>query len=198
MLHDPILRKGVAAGVISAVIVLLFVQPVLNSTWPIIERLTFDVWGGISDRMYQNASLGLRNWVDVVFALGLGAAITGGLFGSTVAVLSRRSRSSGSIARLGRKLLLGGFGPVAVILLNFAALLGLLSQGYMIIGDLQLNASFNQRLSVIAPSISDQEEEELVAMWASMDQRSDYLVINEVLSSLATSRGVKLPEPLWK
>lgn len=64
--------------------------------------------------------------------------------------------------------------------------------------DLQTNASFQQRITVLAPVITDQEYKELQAMWASMDSRSDYEAINLKLELLASEHGIRLPKPLMK
>jgi len=64
--------------------------------------------------------------------------------------------------------------------------------------DLQLNTSFKQRITVLSPHISEQQEKELRAQWASMKSRKDYENINRALEDAAKNKEVKLPKLLLK
>jgi len=61
---------------------------------------------------------------------------------------------------------------------------------------LQLNSSFDQRLTVLAPKISDQEYEEFRALWAGMKSRKDYKIIENKMNNSANKYGIQLPTPL--
>ena len=62
--------------------------------------------------------------------------------------------------------------------------------------ELQLNTSFEQRLTVLAPHLPDQQMKEIRASWATMKTRHDYESINEGLEQLADENGVELPRLL--
>jgi hypothetical protein len=64
------------------------------------------------------------------------------------------------------------------------------------VADLQLNSSFNRRLTIVLPKLSDQEHKEFLASWAAMTTRRDYQQLNTRLEDVAKARGVKLPKPL--
>jgi hypothetical protein len=65
------------------------------------------------------------------------------------------------------------------------------------LSDLQLNASFNQRMAVLAPEITDLEAKRLRARWASMRSREDYLAITAGMDAVANQKGIKLRKVLW-
>jgi hypothetical protein len=64
--------------------------------------------------------------------------------------------------------------------------------------DLQLNASFSQRLDALGPYIDSAEERDLKSKWALMKTRSDYENINQRLDALAQKASIQIPEPLLK
>ena len=64
--------------------------------------------------------------------------------------------------------------------------------------DLQLNTSFDQRLTVLAPKLTELECKELRAQWASMGSRGDYEEIVSTMETLAEEKDVALPELLLK
>lgn len=61
---------------------------------------------------------------------------------------------------------------------------------------LRLGASstFNQRMAIVAPLITDQQSKELRAKWALMKSRRDYDAIQEQLAAIARDHQVVMPE----
>jgi len=86
----------------------------------------------------------------------------------------------------------------ALVVVALFLWIGMTFQTLLAWADLQLNASFTQRLTVLAPKLSAQEHKEFLASWASMTSRRDYVTLNTLLEQTATSRGVKLPKVLLK
>ena len=62
--------------------------------------------------------------------------------------------------------------------------------------DLQLNAGFERRITVLAPHIDEQSEEELRALWSTMKSRDDHAQLNEQLEMHASQAEIVLPETL--
>jgi hypothetical protein len=62
--------------------------------------------------------------------------------------------------------------------------------------DLQLNTSFNQRLTVLAAVVPDETVKSLRADWAQMTSRKDYLALNTRIEQLASEKAVSLPKAL--
>jgi hypothetical protein len=76
------------------------------------------------------------------------------------------------------------FGPVAAttLLVDFAAQ--------------QMKLSFEQRITVLAPAISEDEEEMLRGRFAGLQGRDSYENLKIDMNTLAHERSVSLPEPL--
>jgi hypothetical protein len=56
-----------------------------------------------------------------------------------------------------------------------------------------ITASFTQRLTVLAPAISDTEYKTLKARWAGMKGKADYDALVAAMDKRATELGVTLP-----
>lgn len=84
-------------------------------------------------------------------------------------------------------------------LLISALMIALLTYGTILVvfsissGIAQISASFNQRLTVLAPAISDVEYKTLKARWASMKSKADYDALVSLMDNRAAELGVKLP-----
>jgi len=60
-------------------------------------------------------------------------------------------------------------------------------------GTVEIDSSFTQRLTVLAPAISDTEYKTLRARWAGMQGKADYDALVTEMDRRATQLGVKLP-----
>jgi hypothetical protein len=60
----------------------------------------------------------------------------------------------------------------------------------------QMQLSFDRRITVLAPAITEDSEELLRARFADLAGRSDYQSLNDEMNRLARESGVILPEPL--
>ena len=71
--------------VIVAILVLIFIQPILKLIWQAILWLGTYVYDGLSDSVYRSAALGNRNYLDVFFLFLLTASAVGTASGLTLA-----------------------------------------------------------------------------------------------------------------
>ena len=55
-------------------------------------------------------------------------------------------------------------------------------------------STFNQRLAVLTPHLSDQQRKEFVARFASMRRQADFESIMRDLDAIASQKKVSLPE----
>ena len=83
IVKDPQIRRGVIAGIIASVIVLIFVKPLIRLFWAALLNVGLNFIQTYVDSIYRHAALGQRNDVDliilfVIFAilLGLFTAVT--------------------------------------------------------------------------------------------------------------------------
>jgi hypothetical protein len=79
------------------------------------------------------------------------------------------------------------------LLVNSFVFLAALYKNYLV---MELKASFNQRLAVLTPKISDQEHKDFLAMWASMTNENDYRHVVDSMEEKAKAGGVALPRIL--
>jgi len=59
MISDPVMKKSIYASVIASVLVIVFIQPILNLSGRILIWLGANVNEGISRAIYLDAALGL-------------------------------------------------------------------------------------------------------------------------------------------
>jgi hypothetical protein len=59
-----------------------------------------------------------------------------------------------------------------------------------------MNISFQQRLEILSPFLTDLEEKQLKASWASMHSRKDFDKLNERLDVYARRYEILFPRPL--
>lgn len=194
--RDPAVRAGVIAGIIAATLVIVFIQPLLDILWSILVWFGKTVYEGYLNSIYRRASLGHTNYVSVIiFTFMISVLLGSGSFIITLTVPYVRTTIVPKIASrssLRHKLYIAS----VIYFILFAILIMLVS--FRLITDVQLNASFQQRLSVLTPRISDQERKELAAAWSSMQSRDDYEEIGQRMNILAKKHGITLPEPLVK
>ncbi|HFG1845197.1 TPA: hypothetical protein ACGF3Z_003439, partial [Vibrio cholerae] len=69
---------------------------------------------------------------------------------------------------------------------------------FIVYVDLQMNASFNQRMHAIKPYISQKEYDLLYSGWALMVSKKDYIEINARLTLLGENAQLTLPEIMYK
>ncbi|WP_290435716.1 hypothetical protein, partial [Aeromonas caviae] len=55
------LKLGIIGGVISSILVIVFIQPILSFVWEAIISFGESVQAGYVDRIYKNAAIGERN-----------------------------------------------------------------------------------------------------------------------------------------
>lgn len=188
--------SSVAASVVASVIVIALIHPLLSSTWNFLSSTGSELLAGFVDRLYRNAALGNRNWVIALFALALlyvpfanviVLAVTRPLFRKLFASTGPDGKHRSPVVILTTLIATTAFGMV----------LATVPASY-IYADLQLNASFDQRLNALAPHLSDQQIKELKASWAMMTSKADYLKIREKMDVLADQANIKIPDPLLR
>ncbi|KAF0107134.1 MAG: hypothetical protein FD146_1975 [Anaerolineaceae bacterium] len=195
MLKDVNFRKDILAGIISSLIFLILFQPLVRGLGQLLQPLGEKFFTGFSNSLYSNAALGHRNYLEVV-AFETGVSTFFGLsFGFFTGYLSRNrflkikeknKQHITIVLKIGM--------AICWLMLTF----GIIASSMLFFSDLQMNTSFEQRLAVVVPYLSEQEEEELRAKWASMQTRDDYEKINLILQEYAETYQIELPTLMWK
>jgi hypothetical protein len=183
--------KSLRNGVVVSVVVLYLVEPAMELAIDV-----FPVFGGrfyrwVWDRAAAQAAIG-GDYLDfalfaILFSATVGAFI--GRFGIGAQFFAKRGRrSSGSLwSRWEKRLVLMVLlllGPMAAttLLIDFAAQ--------------QMKLSFEQRIAVLAPAISEEDEEVLRGRFADLGGRGSYQNLNDDMDAMARDRRVLLPAPL--
>jgi len=192
MLQDPNTRKSIYASVIASAIVIVFIQPILSGVGALL------IWGGehisanISRAIYTSAAIGLREKFSFMLLLLQTGLLSGIATGVSTGLLLRRHTLQQGVQRKPTLIRAITWGLTVLALI---ATLNLLTINY---ADFQMNASFNQRIAVLAPAIGNEEVLRLRSAWASMESRGDYLAIVKRMDGLATQHNYKLPKLLWE
>lgn len=184
------IKKEFLVGVIAAIIVIIFVEPIIRWLWGLIIQFSAVTYDGYIDFIYRNAAFGKRNYVDVLLFMSFVSVLLGLLLRGLMLILGG-SKIRSVYRRIPYK------AQTIIIVINVAVLtLVLFHYTILFYTDLQLNTSFEQRLTVLAPEISDQDYKEIKALWASMDSRGDFLALNAKMENLAAQNNVEIPRLL--
>jgi hypothetical protein len=183
--------KSLRNGVIISVVMLYLVEPAMKLALNVFPYFGGRVYSFVWDHAAAEAAVG-GDYVDFAIFAILFSAIVGtfiGRYGIGAHVFAKRGRRTGESwwSRWERRvvlLILVLFGPVAAstLLVDFAAQ--------------QMERSFNQRITVLAPAISDDEEEVLRGRFAGLTGRDSYESLTIDMDQMAHAHGLTLPGPL--
>lgn len=200
------LKREVYVGIFTAIVVMAIVQPALQLGSNLLFWAGANLYEGFSDGIYKSAALGFHE----IYSFQLLILFLGGVCGILInAVLATRridcdvedvedELNQSSVEELKNRLQnlkrrVKSLRIVATIFSSISIIIIL----YVYVSnfaELQLNTSFNQRLAVLAPQISDQQLKDLRAQWALMTKRDDYLKIQNTMERLAKEHKIKLPK----
>ena len=193
--ESPNFFYSIGAGIIASVLFSWLLDPLTKWIWHT-ATLSASSWlTGLQNAAFRNAALGKRDWVSaLMFTYGT-SAFMGLLFGFVIGMVRHALGRGAKRSRRGPTFrLVGLFFVVAFstyFLYRFACL------NFLAYVDLQLNASFSQRLDALSPYIDSLEERRLRSSWALMTCRKDYDLINGRLNELAIDAKITIPKPLY-
>lgn len=186
--------KSLRNGVIVSVVVLYLVEPAMKLAVEVFPQFGGRFYRLVWDRAAMQASIG-GDYLDFAMFAILFSAIVGafiGRFGAGAAFplfgrKNGRKSADSTWVRWEKRfvlLLMLLVGPIAAttLLVDFAAQ--------------QMKLSFDRRITVLAPAITEESEELLRARFADLGGRADYQGLNDEMDRLATTTGVDLPDPL--
>ena len=184
------IRAAIIGGIISAIIVIIFINPLLNFLWDIVNWSGSYFYHGFIDRIYKSAALGHSSSVSILIFLSI---LYWGFFAFTInfILIMKKGRISEKTMRIFGILARNKYLTAFMYLIGFIATILIF---VLVLGNVNLKISFNQRLAVLTPKITDLERKELLASWAAMGTRNDYDKIVENMENLAKLHEVSLPE----
>jgi uncharacterized membrane protein len=92
MFSDPVLRKSIFAGVITSILVILFIQPILNLVGKIIIWFGNNLYEGFNNSLYKQAAFGLNERYSFILLLLFVSALTGVMAGFIVGIILPNSK----------------------------------------------------------------------------------------------------------
>jgi ABC-type Fe3+ transport system permease subunit len=183
--------KNLRNGVVVSVVMLYLVEPAMKLLVDVFPHFGGRVYRWVWDHAAIQAAIG-GDYVDFALFAILFSAIVGtfiGRYGMGAHTFAKRGRraSDSPWSRWEKRLvllLLLLSGPVAAgtLLVDFAAQ--------------QMKLSFEQRMAVLAPAISEDDEEALRGRFADMDGRNSYESLKLDMDMMARASRVSLPDPL--
>lgn len=192
MINDPEFRKNLLVSLVTSVLVLIFVEPILKLSANGLMWLGANISESFTKSVYSSAALGLREKYSFISLMLILSMLAGAATGAIASSL--RTRSTGhnhpTTSRNGFK----KFINILVASVMIFSGLNIMASNFI---ELQLNASFSQRLTVLSAKIPEQQVRDLRASWALMSGRSDYEAITAEMNRLAAAAQVKLPAALW-
>ena len=197
------LKMNFWVNIVASIAFVFILQPIADKTWVFVNSSSSQFIVKITSSIYQNAALGTRNWLDFMLFTALLLVIVGYLYFSTNKFnpfnkfidqfIGDRAAKMSEKSKKGYLLFLD-----TILTIAFIGLLFTTSKIWFdAYADLQMNTSFNQKLTAIAPFIDELEEEKLKSRWSLMSNRDDYLNINETIDSLAILNKIVLPKNLY-
>jgi heme/copper-type cytochrome/quinol oxidase subunit 2 len=192
LLGDPNTRKQVYIGVLTSVLAALFIQPLLNLLWGLLNGATTAIGGALSDVIYRNAARGLDEHYSFLL-LSLVMSLMLGVFTSFTVLpfLLRRSRKE---ALEGREKVVHKLRWAVTILGVLGVVLPLILLTIEF-GTYKLNSSFNQYMAATSPYVTDLDAKKLRSRWALMRTRADFESISSDLQKIASDNAIVLPKP---
>ncbi|WP_439841174.1 hypothetical protein [Aeromonas veronii] len=179
------LKLGIIGGVISSILVIVFIQPIFSFVWEAIISFGESVQAGYVDRIYKNAAIGERNLSGNLLLLVLVII----LLSYPLFILLKEYANRYEINDLMSSLINV---VISFLILMLSALIMVFAS--ISVGVMEINASFNQRLTVIAPSIDDKEIKEWRAQWAKMEGLRDYQTLTTAMENRAVELNITLPK----
>jgi len=184
------LKIGIAGGLISSILVIIFIQPILSGVWNVVISFGESIQAGYVDRIYRNAALGERNLVGHLSFLLLAVVLNFVATSFLVEEIARHSKTDRheTLNKLSRIFFLG-IGTLSLLAGAALTIAFSISSGVV-----EISASFNQRLTVMAPVINDLEYKQFRAQWAKMQGQKDYRTIVASMDKRANDLKVELPK----
>ncbi|HTB92135.1 MAG TPA: hypothetical protein VK728_04845 [Candidatus Sulfotelmatobacter sp.] len=193
---NPVEKRTIKLGLIANAVffvLIFFVQRLASLAWNLVLKLGGHLHQGYVDSIYRSAGAGEQNLVGHMTLLFLLSAPLYLIFyfqltsRNETAAAPDRPNARRYLEKFERGILL--IGAISGIPAYFSMFL-IFSISF---GIFQINASFDRRLTVLAPAITDVEYKTLKARWANMQSKADYDALVSDMDNRAAMLNVKLP-----
>jgi hypothetical protein len=178
------LKERITGGLIVWALVTIFIQPILSFTWKVTVIVGGVIHKGYLDGIYRSAARGdfNNNFAYVILSLLL--------LGTLLIVMFFSIREMKNLDQSHILVRISDWIWKVMVVVSFLLILIVFAISD---GTSKITASFTQRLTVLAPAVSDTEYKTLKARWASMKGKADYDALVAAMDKRATELGVTLP-----
>ena len=175
------IKIQIITSIIGSVVVIVFIQPLMNFIWKTVLTVGGAVHEGFVDRLYRAAAISDPSRFTIVVGLAIILFIL--IFEMQPLLFSPNYEafSTDRQTNLTKRFLI------------FIALITVLFIFTLIFGIFDLRMSFTQRLTILAPGITDIEYKTLNAEWVKMKSKADYQAIVATMDKRAAELNITLP-----
>ena len=192
-------KGGIIGGIVASAIFLYFIQPILEYSSHLLINISNIFGNAFSDRLYQQIAHLETQDNAFILVMVLFGMISGVLFSVGIVLMSanyRAHKKDGANEKEKPKAVkrnskvLKHVLPILIFLLSIFPVISALS----IFIQLSTISSFKQHIRIIAPYITNQEEEVIISQWSQIRSKSDYQFIYRKLEGIAIKNKVTLPD----
>jgi len=185
------LKIGIVGGVVSGLMLTLFIQPILKFVWYTVMAVGGHLHKGYVDGIYRAAGANDVNIMGYALASLLILFVLPAAFYPVLTQWADMDNQGGILSRLDRGM--KTFAKGLFIAQGIFLLLICTIAFSLYTGTEEIRSSFTQRLTILSPEISDTEYKTFEARWASMRGKADYDALVASMNNRAAELGIKLP-----
>jgi hypothetical protein len=218
MANSKEIKKGLIGHVIAAIIFLSILEPLLRFAYKLLAEYSNQFFTSYVNSIYENAAIhGETQTLVFMISILIFQALLAfffmagfktflqvehlGIRENLIVIDDTKTQSIAHRMRRARKMLTWVSRHLKLIrwvysTLAFFCFLGLLHIIFMAYTTIQLNMSFDQRLTAISPYLNQTDEKLIKSKWATMETKEDFISLNNELETIARINKVKLPKNL--
>ncbi|WP_045392106.1 hypothetical protein [Vibrio rotiferianus] len=195
---------SIIAGLIASILLSYVLEPFSIWLWRLLSDSASSWALDIQNSAIQNAAMGIRPWVSAVSFVAtintiawLFLALSTLFVVRSIVIKSNGKPNTESEATRDRTKFMRFLPYIGIVNALFFIYFSL-KISFLVYVDLQMNASFSQRMMAIKPYITQKQHDILYSSWALMSSPEDYKNINSQIDKFGEVADIKLPTVMYK
>jgi hypothetical protein len=185
-------RRTFVISALAGLFVIYILQPLIRLLWSGISRMSMSAIESYVNSIYKSSAINMHDHISLQILLVLFAMLSALLL--TIGLLPTKAYQKSIRWGASSSRVFYTIHWIIVIIIHLAYLYAFVP----IFIDVNINASFQQRLNALTPVLTSQGVNELRASWALMRTRDDYVQLSARMDSIAAIHEIDLPELLLK
>lgn len=184
-------KVGIFSGIIASILFIYFIDPILSFIGRKFLRAATVLHLNYLDRLYSQIAVGdldysyiLHSYLTIAVIMASLGMIIYFLFKKYIANKPESSLKTQDITTIYNISIIIYSAIIATLMLIF------LVEGFI---RLETSTSFRQHMAILSPHITEKENKELLAQFASMSRKKDYDDLIAKVNKIAKSNGIVLP-----